>query len=190
MRIIAGEAGGRRLASPPGDATRPTSEQIRGAVYNILAGRVQGARVLDLFGGTGAMALEAMSRGAASCVINDPAPLPRRAILKNAEAVLGERRAEACRILALDFRACLKRLKGEAFDIVILDPPYAMQGAYAQAVELLEGYSLLAEGARVVCEREKAAAPAYPLSARIVLSRRYGDSVIDILEFAQGGDEA
>ena len=88
MRIIAGEARGRTLFAPSGDQTRPTSDKIRGSLFNILNGCVEGAEVLDLFGGTGALALEALSRGAARAVISDSARSAIEAIRRNAENVL------------------------------------------------------------------------------------------------------
>ena len=122
MRIIAGTAGGRRIVAPQGDATRPTSEQIRGAVFNILGAEAQGASVLDLFGGTGALGLEAMSRGAEHCVITDSSRQAFDAIRKNAEAVLGKDFSETCTLLKGDFRQSLKKLAGRKFSLVFLDP--------------------------------------------------------------------
>ena len=89
MRVIAGEAKGRALVAPPGEGTRPTSDKLRGALFNILYGRVAGSRVLDLFGGTGALALEAISRGADSAVIVDSDRAAIAAIHRNAQAVAG-----------------------------------------------------------------------------------------------------
>ena len=90
MRIISGIAGGRRLVAPTGDRTRPTSDKIRGSLFNILMSRTADSRVLDLFGGTGAMALEALSRGAEHAVIVDTDRQAIEAIRKNAAVVLGE----------------------------------------------------------------------------------------------------
>ena len=89
MRIIAGEAKGRRLFAPGGEETRPTADRIREALSNILAARVPGARVLDLFGGTGALALEALSRGASEAVVVDSNVKAIASIRRNAQAVLG-----------------------------------------------------------------------------------------------------
>ena len=88
MRIISGEARGRKLVAPAGEETRPTSDKVRGSLFNIIGARVYDAQVLDLFGGTGAMALEALSRGAEHAVIVDSAREAIQAIERNAEAVL------------------------------------------------------------------------------------------------------
>ena len=90
MRIIGGSARGRRLFAPPGENTRPTADRVREALFNILAARLDGARVLDLFGGSGALALEALSRGAAWAVIGDKNPGAVNVIRRNALSVLGE----------------------------------------------------------------------------------------------------
>ena len=90
MRIIAGEAKGRKLYAPGGEDTRPTADRVRESVFGILGPRVCGARVLDLFGGTGALALEALSRGAARATIVDMSVKAISCIRRNAEAVLDE----------------------------------------------------------------------------------------------------
>src|SRR5690349_20918096 len=99
MRVIAGRYGGRRLQAPPGDATRPTSDRVREALFSILGDRVEGARVLDLFAGSGALGLEALSRGAASATFVDSAPAAIRAVKANLAALGAE--AEVVRADAL-----------------------------------------------------------------------------------------
>ena len=99
MRVIAGTYGGRRLQAPPGEATRPTSDRVREALFSILGDRVDGARVLDLFAGSGALGLEALSRGAASATFVDSAPAAIRAVRANLAALGAE--AEVVRADAL-----------------------------------------------------------------------------------------
>ena len=106
MRIIAGEAKGRKLYAPGGEDTRPTADRIRESVFGILGPRVVGARVLDLFGGTGALALEALSRGAARATIVDASVKAISCIRRNAEAVLGEDLSRAD-ILRADYRKAI-----------------------------------------------------------------------------------
>ena len=181
MRIISGIASGRRLLAPPGDRTRPTSDKIRGSLFNILSRHVPGARVLDLFGGTGALALEAMSRGAQSAVICD---LDRRAvdiIKRNSAQVLGEAYEAQVAVIRGDYRRVIASLKAPAFDIVFLDPPYALTQAYANALELLLRADMLAEDAIIVCERRKDAQISYGEGFEARDSRVYGDTAIDIL---------
>jgi 16S rRNA (guanine966-N2)-methyltransferase len=90
MRVIAGTWGGRRLQAPPGDATRPTSDRVREALFSVLARRVDGARVLDLFAGSGALGIEALSRGAASATFVDSAPAALKALRANLDALGAE----------------------------------------------------------------------------------------------------
>ena len=133
MRIIAGEAKGRKLYAPGGEDTRPTADRIRESVFGILGSRTQGARVLDLFGGTGALALEALSRGAAGATIIDSNVKAVACIRRNAEAVLGAECSTRAEIIRADYRKAIERLTG-AYDLVFLDPPYRMPGADAVSV--------------------------------------------------------
>src|SRR5215207_9062004 len=103
MRVIAGTYGGRRLQAPPGTHTRPTADRVREALFSILGERVAGARVLDLFAGSGALGIEALSRGAAEATFVDSAPAAIRAVTGNLEAVGADaeiRRADARRFLS------------------------------------------------------------------------------------------
>ena len=132
MRIISGEAKGRALFAPPGSDTRPTSDKIRGSLFNIIASRVMDARVLDLFGGTGALALEALSRGAESAVIVDSSRQAWQVIERNARSVLKDDFEYRARILCADYRSAIAALEGSLFDLVFLDPPYRMVEAYGE----------------------------------------------------------
>lgn len=181
MRIISGVAKGRRLFTPAGDKTRPTSDKIRGSLFNILSAYVPDARVLDLFGGTGALALEAMSRGADSAVIAD---LDRQAvdiIKRNAALVLGGDYASRVAVVRADFRKAISGLNGPAFDLVFLDPPYAMTDAYAQAIELIFAGGKLAEDAIIVAERARGTKMEYPAGFEVFDTREYGDTAVDML---------
>ena len=185
MRIISGIAGGRRLVAPNGDRTRPTSDKIRGSLFNILMSRTADSRVLDLFGGTGAMALEAMSRGAEYAAIVDTDRQAIEAIRKNAAAVLGEDFRAQVDIIKSDYKKALQSLAGKKFDIVILDPPYAMTDAYANAQEALRSMGMLSEDAVIVCERAKDAKVAYAAGYEVYDTRSYGDTVIDFVRLEQ-----
>lgn len=174
MRVVAGIYGGRRLVAPPGSATRPTSDRVREALFSILGASVDGARVLDLYAGSGALGIEALSRGAASAVFVDRAPKAIVAIQANLEALGIEadvRRMEARSAL----RTALAR--GEAYDLVLLDPPYRRAAGLGR--ELSEALAaVLAAGARVVSESDRRD----PLALEFELAgeRRYGDTVIRI----------
>lgn len=171
MRVIAGALGGRKLRAPRGRAVRPTSDRVREALFSVLE-PVAGARVLDLFAGSGALAIEALSRGAAQATLVEPATAALAAIEANLSA-LGLR-AEVRRQTA---RAFLERARVDArqYDLVFLDPPYR------QARELAGELSaalppVLAPGARVVAESDRREPLALELEP--IDERRYGDTLI------------
>jgi 16S rRNA (guanine(966)-N(2))-methyltransferase RsmD len=174
MRVVAGAYRGRRLVAPPGDATRPTSDRVREALFSVLGASVDGARVLDLFAGSGALGIEALSRGAGATVFVDRAPAAIKAIRANLAALGIEadvRRAEARGAL----RAASAR--AEAYDLVFLDPPY--RHAVQLGRELSEALpAVLAPGARVVSESDRRE----PLALALAMTdeRRYGDTLIRI----------
>lgn len=178
MRIISGEAKGRTLYAPAGTQTRPTSDKLRGSLFNIIGARVAGARVLDLFGGTGALALEALSRGAAYAVVADNARAAVQAIERNARAVLKDDFDARIRIVRADYRAAIDQLDG-SFDLIFLDPPYRMAQAYGEALARLYAAGRLAPDALAVLEREKSAAVALPQGFEIFDTRVYGDTAVD-----------
>ncbi len=121
MRVIAGRHGGRRLQAPAGEATRPTSDRVREALFSILGARVEGAHVLDLFAGSGALGIEALSRGAAAATFVDAAPDAVR-VLRGNLAALGEE-AEVVHGDALRWLRAAPR-RARQYDLVFLDPPY------------------------------------------------------------------
>ena len=182
MRIIAGTAKGRTLYAPQGDQTRPTSDKLRGSLFNILGGRVVDARVLDLFGGTGALALEALSRGAASAVIVDSARAAIQAIERNARSVLKDEFDARVRIIRADYRSAIPLLGETPFDLVFLDPPYRMEAAYGDALTRLSEAKLLADDCTVVLERAKSADIPAPEGFECRDTRLYGDTAMDYLK--------
>ncbi len=150
MRIIAGTARGRRIEAPEGRDTRPTLDRVRENLFNMLQGQVEGARVLDLFAGSGALSLEALSRGAESAVLCDRDREALRAERKNMEALGFSDRA---RILPGEWERAARTLKeeGAVFDLVFLDPPYAMRDLR----QVMDAVLLLtAEDALVIVEHE------------------------------------
>ena len=181
MRIIAGEAKGRRLFAPPGENTRPTSDKLRGSLFNILGAAVQESRVLDLFGGTGALALEAISRGAAFAAIVDLDRAAIKAITRNAAAVSGKEDASRVKILQADYRAAIASLAGQRFDLVFLDPPYRMTGAYADALTRLRAANCLAKNALLLLERARNAEVLLPEGFEHHDTRQYGETAVDFV---------
>ena len=184
MRIIAGEAKGRTLYAPSGEGTRPTSDKLRGALFNILYGRIAGSRVLDVFGGTGALALEALSRGAEYAVVVDSDRNAIRAIRRNAQAVLGEHPEQRLRIVQADYRNAISSIAGEKFQVVFLDPPYRMTEAYADALMRLSSAGCLAGDVCVVLERSRDAEIALPDGFTAFDSRDYGETSVDFVGLA------
>ena len=183
MRIIAGQAKGRTLFAPSGAQTRPTSDKIRGSVFNILGARVQGARVLDLFGGTGALALEALSRGAEFAVIADHSHAAVQAIERNARSVLKDDYDARVCVVRADYRSALAQLSGERFDLVFLDPPYRMLEAYGDALTRLYAAGCMAQDCAIVMEREKPAQLPLPDFISVADTRCYGDTAVDFAVF-------
>jgi 16S rRNA (guanine966-N2)-methyltransferase len=173
MRIIAGTHGGRELTAPKGRATRPTSDRVREALFSIL-GDIRGLRVLDLFAGSGALGIEALSRGAAQATLVDSAAPAVAAIKRNLEA-LGAR-AEVVRQPAARFLQGASR-DARQYDLVFLDPPY--RDASTLGRELTSALTpILAPDARVVAESDRRS----PLGLELALldERRYGDTMIQI----------
>jgi 16S rRNA (guanine966-N2)-methyltransferase len=176
VRVIAGRYGGRRLQAPKGRATRPTSEKVREAIYAML-GDVEGARVLDLFAGTGAMGIEALSRGAREAVFVESARAAGDALEANLETLgLTGEQAQLRRERAEEALGRARKRK-ETYDLILIDPPYG------RALELgprlaaaLPG--LLAPGARVVLERDRRVT--LDLGLALEKERRYGDTTIAI----------
>lgn len=185
MRIIGGWAGGRRLEAPRGAATRPTSDRVREALFSILGPPPEGARVLDLFAGAGGLGFEALSRGAAEVVFVDRAPAALRCVRDNAGA-LGV--MDAVEIHRGDALAVLRRLasRGDRFDLVFVDPPYATDLAATSLRELGAG-SLVAPGGIVVVEHDRRRPPATESGCLIQAdSRRYGDTAVTFYRPEQG----
>jgi 16S rRNA (guanine966-N2)-methyltransferase len=158
MRIIAGTFRSRQLKSLKGLALRPTSDRLRESLFNVLAERIPGCRFLDLFAGTGAVGIEALSRGAAEAVFIENHSPAAALIQKNLDA-LGIRRST--RILKLDALRALQRIAAEhtpasaPFDIVFLDPPYAAAEEYRRVLTFLGSAPFLAPGTLVIAEHRR-----------------------------------
>jgi 16S rRNA (guanine966-N2)-methyltransferase len=174
VRIIAGSRKGHRIEAPKGHDTRPTSDRVREAAF-MLAGPVDGANVLDLFAGSGAMGLEALSRGAERATFVEADPRAAAAIQKNLDKLrlTGARivRAEARRALVAETAA------GAKYDLVLVDPPYA---DYEELQPTLARYlpTLLAEDGLVLIETSERVQPELPLA--LLKSRRYGSTRVSV----------
>jgi 16S rRNA (guanine(966)-N(2))-methyltransferase RsmD len=174
LRIVAGKWRGRPLRAPKGLAVRPTSDRVREAIFDILGEEVAGAAVLDLFAGSGALGLEALSRGASRGVFVESDPAAYAFLRKNIES-LGAEEAESC---LLDYRKALRRLRARSmrFDLVFLDPPYG-RGLAADSAAGLSRAALVRQGGTVVVEEAiRAPEAAFPEAWAISADRRYGDT--------------
>jgi 16S rRNA (guanine966-N2)-methyltransferase len=178
MRIIAGGFGGRRIHSPEGRRIRPTIDRVREAVFSMIGGHVAGAMVLDLFAGTGAFGLEALSRGASFCCFVDNGTQALDLIRANIELCAVKDRTRIVQASAL---SALRRLKAEEqlFDLVFLDPPYGK--GYVEET-LTDIGPVLGEGALVIAERhvKDLQAPSLLSAWQLFRERRYGDTLISI----------
>jgi 16S rRNA (guanine966-N2)-methyltransferase len=178
LRISSGSLRGRKVQTPEGEGTRPLLTRVRKSLSDLLRPDLPGSRVLDLFGGSGAIAFELLSNGAKTAVVVELDAAAARLIRENSEALSAE--VEVLRMSALD---ALPRLaSGErSFDVVIVAPPYG-RGLQQAVLEALEHHWLLAPGAIVVLQRERrepAAVPAPSGRLRLVRTREYGRTVFD-----------
>lgn len=171
MRVIAGELGGRRLEAPPGADVRPTADRTREALYSIL-GDIDGLSVLDLYCGTGALGIEALSRGARGAVLVDTRLEPARV---NVEALGLEVRAKLVRRDAIRYLAA----PGPRFDLILCDPPYSLADRLEPELrQLVPGR--LAELGRLVVESPARSPLALDPDLRLEVDRRYGEASLRI----------
>ena len=183
MRIVAGTHRGRRIAAPRGTTTRPTADRVREAVFSII-GPIDGLDVLDLFAGSGALGLEALSRGAASATLVDRDPLAVACIRANA-ATLGEE--GRVRVLRRDWRAALgsERTAGRAFGLCLCDPPYSLTDRVVAGIGAALSPLMTSPGI-VVIEHSAALPPPEPSGLDIATrtDRTYGDTAVSVLGLA------
>lgn len=177
MRVVGGRFRGRPLATPADDATRPTSDRVREAIFNILAHGVPGfslagARVLDLFAGTGALGLEALSRGAGYCLFVEEAATARALVRRNVEA-LGL--TGVTKIYRRDATQLGPAAGREQFDLAFLDPPYG-QGLAEKALASAAAGGWLTPGTIAVVEERKDAAVEFPAAFVAIDQRTWGDT--------------
>ena len=187
LKIITGTAKGRVLKTLEGEATRPTSERIKEAMFSSIQFDIENRRVLDLFAGCGQLGLEALSRGAESCMFIDSS---REAmdIVKANVALTGF--SKSCRYLVSDARNYLRKASGkEVFDLVFIDPPYALE-CCTEIMQKLASGGLLAKGALVVSESgTEVIVPAKLPEFEVTKSRSYGKKTSLNIFLYKGGEE-
>jgi len=186
MRVIAGTAKGFRLVAPRGMVTRPTADRVKEAVFNILAPRVSKAGFLDLYAGSGAMGIEALSRGAQFAIFIESAGLAIKTLRQNLQHT---RLAERARVLNMDVMKALSILAAEniSFDLAYIDPPYK-QGIAFNALIAIGKIRLLVPGGLVLTEvgrREEMAEKVGPM--RKIRVAAYGDTAIHIYQMNDSG---
>ena len=150
LRVVAGEFGGRPLKTLEGKTTRPTTDKVKGAIFNMIGPFFDGGRVLDLFSGSGSLAIEAISRGMSSAVLVEKDRRAQVVIQENIKMTKSEKQFQ---LLKMDAARALTQLTGQ-FDLVLLDPPYAKEQIVANITQL-EEQGLLSEEVMLVCETDK-----------------------------------
>ena len=174
MRVIAGRYGGRRLQAPPGAATRPTSDRVREALFSVLGDRVAGARVLDLFAGSGALGLEALSRGAERAVFIETDRAALTAIAANVQALAAAGRAS---IRATD---ALRLPRDGPFDLILADPPYEA-GSGTAVVAAVHAANWLAPGGWLAVETQRGDAVTVPDGWTVEATRDVGRARLTLI---------
>ncbi len=186
MRIIGGKYRSRVLSEFAGESVRPTSDRVKESLFNILSLRMQGARVLYLFSGSGSLGLESLSRGAREVVFNDCAKESLAILKKNLTALKITVGGEEAKVYNYDYVVCLEQLKG-AFDIVFLDPPYRFDFG-VKALERLAARKLLSKNGIAVYERDR------PFEGSIdgleqFDERKYGKTYLTFFRIKEKSDE-
>ena len=151
MRVVAGTSGGRPLKTLDGKITRPTTDKVKGAIFNMIGPYFDGGRVLDLFSGSGSLAIEAISRGMDEAVLVERNRQAQAIITENIKMTKAQNQFH---LLKMDANKAIDVLKGP-FDLVLLDPPYAKEEIIKNITDL-EDAGLLSEEVMIVCESDKA----------------------------------
>ena len=176
MRVITGTARGRRLREPEGMATRPTTDNVKESMFNLIQFDIEGRRVLDLFAGTGQLGIEALSRGAAHCTFVDKGKEPIAVIQENLKKTRLEERAT---VVQADYSSWMKTCR-QQYDLILLDPPYA-EVFLETALKIVSEIDILTNSGIIVCERpfEKSLPDDIPGLARY-RDYRYGKAAVTI----------
>ncbi len=182
MRVISGQARGLKLASPEGLATRPTTDRVKENIFNIISPYLPAENILDLFSGSGALGIEALSRGSKRGTFAEADRAAQRILNQNLER---SRQLDKAEVFAGDAFTYLSRTN-KKFDIIFLDPPYN-QGLLLRAVEEIAKKSILAQNGIIVCEGEAGGEAPPNADFDIVKASKYGKTMVYILAAKQGG---
>ena len=179
MRVVSGNYGGRPLKTLAGKTTRPTTDKVKGAIFNMIGPYFEGGRVLDLFAGSGSLAIEAISRGMDHAILVEKDRAAQQVILENIKMT---KEPEKFQLLKMPAERVLSNLS-ETFDLVLLDPPYAKE-QIVENLELLQEKKRLTENVIVVCETDKEVElPDQIGKLELTRQKTYGISKISIYEF-------
>lgn len=184
MRVIAGTYGGRRLKAVPGTQTRPTTDKVKEALFSMIGPYFDGGQVLDLFAGTGGLAIEAVSRGCDQAVLVDKQRQAQAVITEN---IALTKESERFRLLKTPAQTALKLLADEQqqFSYVFLDPPYRFKIIH-QLLETLSELSLLTDSARVIVETEREDDVELPVGFELIKHHDYGITKISVYQYNKG----
>lgn len=178
MRVVAGNYGGRNLKTLDGKLTRPTGDKVRAAMFSMIGPFFEGGRVLDLYAGSGGLAIEAVSRGMSSAVLVERDRKAQTIILDNIDMT---KESSKFALLKMDAKRSLNQLSGP-FDLVFLDPPYAKESV-VDDISSLENLQVLSDHVIIVCETDESVdLPSAIEAFEIVKQKRYGISKVTIYE--------
>lgn len=180
MRIISGKARGTKLYTLEGENTRPTLDRVKESIFNIIQNEIEGAKILDLFAGSGAIGLEFLSRGAESAVLCDKSKDAINIIKKNIEKTHMEQYTQ---VFNTDFENCLEKVKNERFDIIYLDPPYTTDYILKSLKKIIE-LNIAKEGSLIIVEtddEQRIEKEIENIDIKIVDKRKYGRATIIFL---------
>lgn len=187
MRIIAGQYGGRKLKAVPGMKTRPTTDKVKESMFNIIGPYFDGGNVLDLFAGSGALSIEAVSRGASQAYLIDRQYQAIKTIKENIQIT---KEPQKFNVLKMDATKALLKLTtmGVQFDYVFLDPPYAQQ-KIIENLSKLEELNLLTDGAFIICETDQNAQLPETIDHFEMLKKAiYGITIVTIYQYKRKGE--
>ena len=177
MRIISGKARGTKLYTLEGETTRPTLDRVKESIFNIIQSEIEGAKILDLFAGSGAIGLEFLSRGAEKAVMCDKSKEAANIIKKNIEKTHMENQAQ---LINTDFENCLEKIKNEQFDIIYLDPPYDTE-YIKKSLEKIINLKIAKEESLIIIEtddEQRILKEIENIDVEIVDKRKYGRATI------------
>ena len=183
MRIISGKARGTKLYTLEGLNTRPTLDRVKESIFNIIQNEIEGANVLDLFAGSGAIGLEFLSRGAGSVILCDKSKQAIEIIKKNVQKTHME---ENTQVFNIDFETCLEKVKNTKFDIIYLDPPYETD-YISKSLKIIIELDIIKEKSLIIIETDdekRVEKEIENIKVKIVDKRKYGRATIIFLEKA------